>query len=121
MLDRAVGIVKDDGIRKELDLLFKEGSARRGTRGAYTPRDAGYPERQVRGERIAEAIRIYMEHPAYIKQVAPKAAARIRELVNDHPRVAEWIQFNGIAGLLALGAGASLDAMAGQPAQAQQP
>ena len=36
-------------------------------------------------EYVAEAIRAYMADPNYIKTVAPKTAARIREFVNSNP------------------------------------
>lgn len=120
VLDRAVGMMDDSGIVREMDTLYKEGSTRRGTRGSYTPADAGYFDREVRGERVAEALRIYMEHPEYIKTVAPKTAARIRKLFNENPRVAEWIQFNGIAGLLAVGGSALALGAASQPAEARE-
>lgn len=38
-----------------------------------------------------------MADPNYIKTLAPKTAARIREFVNNNPRLNKIIQFNGIA------------------------
>lgn len=38
-----------------------------------------------------------MADPNYIKTVAPKTAARIREFVNSNPRLNKVIQFNGVA------------------------
>ena len=48
---------------------------------------------------MAEAIRAYITDPNYIKTVAPKTAAAIRERVNTHPLLKRFIQFNTLAGL----------------------
>jgi hypothetical protein len=50
---------------------------------------------------MAEAIRAYLADPNYIKTVAPKTAAAIREAVNSNPRLSKILQFNTIAGLAA--------------------
>jgi hypothetical protein len=47
---------------------------------------------------MGEAIRAYLADPNYLKTVAPKTAARIREAVNTHPTLSKIIQFNAIAG-----------------------
>jgi hypothetical protein len=47
---------------------------------------------------MADAIRAYMADPNYLKTVAPKTAARIREFVNENPRLSKIIQFNSLAG-----------------------
>ena len=52
-----------------------------------------------------EAIRAYMTDPNYLKTVAPKTAARIREFVNSHPTLSKNIQFNSLAGPIASGIG----------------
>ncbi|KQS79043.1 hypothetical protein ASG25_10680 [Rhizobium sp. Leaf384] len=54
---------------------------------------------------MTEAIRAYMADPNYIKTVAPETASRIRQCVNDNPRLRDIIQFNsvGAAGVLANG------------------
>jgi hypothetical protein len=43
---------------------------------------------------MAEAIRIYMANPSYMKEVAPKTAAAIRKAVNADPAIRKIIQFN---------------------------
>lgn len=48
-------------------------------------------------EYIAEASRAYMVDPNWLKTVAPKTAARIREYVNSHPELSKIIQFNSLA------------------------
>jgi hypothetical protein len=62
-----------------------------------SPETRGYYPAHVDRELWAEAIRAYMADPNYIKTVAPKTAARIREFVNNNPRLNKIIQFNGIA------------------------
>ena len=72
----------------------------------YGPEQAGYPARDVDQELIAEAIRAYMADPNYLKSVAPKVAARIREYANPNPLTNRAIQFNS-----ALPAAASFGAL----------
>lgn len=69
-----------------------------------TPQKRGYPKEEETPELMAEALRAYMTDPNYIKTVAPKTAARIREYVNTHPELKDIIQFNTIAGAGLLGA-----------------
>jgi hypothetical protein len=63
----------------------------------YTPEDMGYSGKDVPREYIAEALRAYMADPNYLKTVAPKTAATIRQFVNDNPRLNKIIQFNSDA------------------------
>jgi len=51
---------------------------------------------------MAEAIRAYLADPNYMKTRAPQTAARIREWVNSNPLLNRYIQFNTIAGPMAL-------------------
>jgi hypothetical protein len=60
----------------------------------YGPEQLGYPKAEVPGELMAETIRAYFADPNYIKTVAPKAAARAREFVNNHPQLSPIIQLN---------------------------
>ena len=53
---------------------------------------------------MAEAVRGYMLDPNYLKTVAPKTAARIREYVNGNPALNKTIQFNSLAGVGSFGA-----------------
>jgi hypothetical protein len=43
-----------------------------------------------------------MADPNYLKTVAPKTAAAIREAANSHPVLSKIIQFNTLAGLAAM-------------------
>jgi hypothetical protein len=67
-----------------------------------TPEAFGYKGDEIPREYMVEAIRAYMADPNYIKTVAPKTAAAIREAVNSHPTLSKIIQLNTIAGLAAV-------------------
>ena len=75
----------------------------------YTPKDRGYGPRKAQREYIAEAIRIYMFDPNYIKTVAPETAAQIRHYVNTHQRLKKIIQFNSILAVPVVGSKISDD------------
>jgi hypothetical protein len=51
---------------------------------------------------MAEAIRAYLADPNYLKTVAPKTAAAVREAVNSHPILSKIIQFNTMVGPAAM-------------------
>lgn len=65
-----------------------------------TPKSQHYPEREWEAERMAEAVRAYLQDPNYAKTVSPQLAARIREHVNTNPNLNKTIHFNSGAGLL---------------------
>jgi hypothetical protein len=67
-----------------------------------TPKSLGYEGAEIPREYVAEAIRAYQTNPNYIKSVAPRVAARIRQYVNSHPELSKIIQFNTIGGFSAL-------------------
>jgi hypothetical protein len=69
-----------------------------------TPQGLGYRGDEIPREYIVEAIRAYMTDPNYLKTVAPKTAARIREAVNADPTLAKIIQFNLVPMGVGLGA-----------------
>lgn len=78
-----------------------------------TPETFGYAKGEKSDrELMAEALRAYMADPNYLKTVAPKTAARIREFVNRNPRLSKIIQFNAIPA--ALGGGFIAEEMARQ-------
>ena len=74
------------------------GSAREHLTG---PQHLGYTGDSVPRELMVEAIRAYMADPNYLKTVAPKIAAAIREAVNSHPALGKIIQYN--AAMMGLG------------------
>lgn len=88
------------GLKKELAQIYSDQNTGwyvpKGKIGA-TPASFGYKGADTDGELIAEAIRAYMRDPNYMKTVAPKTAARIREYVNRNPNLMDIIQFNTVA------------------------
>jgi hypothetical protein len=88
------------GIEKELKAVYEDlntGTYFKRGRGA-TPKGQGYSDSKAGAEMIAEAIRAYLADPNYLKTVAPKTAARIREAVNSNQNLKNVIQFNSLAG-----------------------
>lgn len=71
-----------------------------------TPERSGYESHLAPSELIAEAFRVYMYDPGYIKARYPKAAEFLRQIVRDNPQVAKHIHFNemggGLAGVMAM-------------------
>jgi hypothetical protein len=88
-----------DGLKKELAAVYEQlntpGWFKPG-RG-MTPAGQGYKANAADGEMMAEAIRAYMRDPNWLKTVAPKTAARIRQHVNTNPSLNRTIQFNSLA------------------------
>lgn len=64
-----------------------------------TPQSRGYSEAHAPAELMAEAVRAYLTNPNYIKTVAPKTAAALREAINTNPRLNKFIHLNSIAGV----------------------
>jgi hypothetical protein len=113
VIDALAGQIPTKGLERELD--FNYSALRTGEERKFfqsRPEDFGYKNpRLADRERIAEAIRAYMVDPNYLKTVAPKTAARIREYVNSKPELSKIIQFNSLAagGALSLGAAGQSD------------
>lgn len=75
------------------------GGAGAGKFKGTTPHAFGYGGGpRAESEYVAEGFRAYMSNPNYLKSVAPKFAARVREFVNNNPRLRDIIQFNMQAG-----------------------
>jgi hypothetical protein len=62
----------------------------------------GYTKTAAPAEYMAEVVRAYLANPDYLKTVAPKTAAAVREAVNSHLSLSKIIQFNTIGGLAAV-------------------
>jgi hypothetical protein len=75
-----------------------------------TPQSGGYSDAHAPAELMAEAVRAYLTNPNYIKSVAPKTAAALREAINTNPRLNKFIHLNSIAGV---GGGAAAYKLAG--------
>lgn len=70
--------------------------------GVTPEKTFGYGKADAPAELMAEAIRAYLADPNYLKTVAPKTAAAIREAVNSHPILSKIIQFNTMVGPAAM-------------------
>ncbi|POR52392.1 hypothetical protein CYD53_10557, partial [Bosea psychrotolerans] len=117
VIDQIVGEIPTAGLSDELRGLYNSlnnghrnaaGTDARANAKPFLPQPNGYKGDDIPGEYMAEAIRAYMADPNYLKTVAPKTAARIREYANPNPTFNRTIQFNAIAapaaGLAASGA-----------------
>lgn len=104
------GGVSIDGIKRELNFIYNAlTTGRERTRNLTLPENIGYTAAETPIELLTEAIRAYMADPNWIKTVAPKTAAKIREWVNTHPELSKIIQFNSFGAVItgaALAAGA---------------
>lgn len=115
VVDQAAGEIPVDGLSRELAQVYStlNTGSERPTK-LFGPKHAGYDKENQPRELVAEAVRAYMADPNYIKTVAPKTAARIREHVNSNPKLRDIIQFNTIApaavGLSALGMSSDAEA-----------
>jgi hypothetical protein len=92
------------GLERELEDVYSTvNTGKEGLQPPKRPQDFGYPDSDAPSEIVADAIRAYLTNPNYFKTVAPNAAAAIRALVNSHPQLSKWIQFNSLGGLAVLG------------------
>jgi hypothetical protein len=106
-LDEMSGQIPTTGLNAELRQVYNTLNTGRERATQLTgPQHLGYSDEEVPGEFMVDAIRAYMINPNYIKTVAPKTAACIREYVNSNPKLNRTIRFNSIASPLAIGAGA---------------
>jgi hypothetical protein len=91
----------------------------RGRLTGHTPEtNKNYTAQEAPQEYIAEGIRAYIQNPNFIKTVAPKFAAMVREAVNSNEKLNKIIQFNQVTGALPYVGGAALAAGATQDAEA---
>lgn len=98
------GKIPVDGLMDELKPLYNiMNNPAPNMKGMRTPELDGYKGLDVDREYMAEAIRAYMQNPNYIKSVAPRTAARIREYVNANQNLNRVIQFNSAGGIGAAG------------------
>ncbi|MGW6778974.1 hypothetical protein ACWF50_13135 [Brucella pseudogrignonensis] len=105
VIDQASGEIPTDGLSRELRPMYNTlNTGQERTKNLTGPEHLGYKGDEIPREHMADAIRAYMSDPNYIKTVAPKTAARIRQFVNDNPKLKDIIQFNSVAA--AGGAGA---------------
>ena len=104
VIDQLAGEIPTEGLTRELKALYDAGNNPNRAHGnpdmpakwaqRHRPEDAGYKGEDIPREWMAEAIRIYMANPGYLKDAAPKTAAAIRKAVNADPAIRKIIQFN---------------------------
>lgn len=100
LLDELSGQIPTTGLSRELKPLYHYGvEGRERPNRHMLPQHMGYGKAEAPREYMAEALRQYMGAPDTMKAMAPKTAARIREYVNENPKLREIIQFNTIGGL----------------------
>ncbi len=105
VIDQASCEIPTDGLSRELRPMYNTlNTGQERTKNLTGPEHLGSKGDEIPREHMADAIRAYMSDPNYIKTVAPKTAARIRQFVNDNPKLKNIIQFNSVAA--AGGAGA---------------
>jgi hypothetical protein len=111
VIDQLAGVIPTKGLSLELKDVYNtlnnpnraEGGAEAASWGRrFTPEALGFKGDEISREYMAEAIRAYMTDPNYLKTVAPKSAAAIREAVNAHPTLSKIIQFNTVGGWAAM-------------------
>jgi hypothetical protein len=94
------------GLKQELEPVYSTlNSGVEERQPLLLPKDMKYSKSESPFELVAEAIRAYLTNPNYLKTVAPNTAASIRAMVNSHPQLSKWIQFNSLGGLAALRGG----------------
>lgn len=106
VVDQLASEIPTEGLSRELSQVYNTlNTGRERTTNLMGPKHVGYKGDEIGREYMAEAVRGYMLDPNYLKTVAPKTAARIREYVNGNPALNKTIQFNSLAGVGLLGAG----------------
>ena len=105
-IDEAAGQIPAENLDDELRFIYGTTATGKETRPPRVGPEKYYQGEEIPRELMTEAIRTYMVNPNWIKTVAPRTAARIREWVNTHPELSKIVQFNSLAaglGGLALG------------------
>jgi hypothetical protein len=97
VIDKTAGEIPVAGLNDELRAVYNDLNNPQGYGKRFGPEQNRYRGGEVPRELMTEAIRAYMADPNYLKTVAPKTAARIREHVNANPRLKDIIQFNTVA------------------------
>ncbi|WNJ88460.1 hypothetical protein [Bosea sp. 685] len=98
LIDQMASEIPTAGLSRELTPLYDAlNTGRERASNFMRPQNLKYTGDDIPREYMAEAIRAYMADPNYLKTVAPKTAARIREHVNANPKLNRTVQFNSIA------------------------
>ncbi|MFY8091929.1 MAG: peptidoglycan-binding protein [Niveispirillum sp.] len=107
-IDDIAGTIPTDGLIKELETVYNTLTNPQKYGPPMKPQHMGYKGDDIKRELMTEAIRAYLTNPNYLKTVAPKTAARIREYANTNPRISKFVQFNALTPL-GLGVASSQD------------
>ncbi|GLQ53763.1 hypothetical protein GCM10010862_10220 [Devosia nitrariae] len=94
LIDSIAGGIPTERLNRELRAIYNDLNNPQSYGRPFGPEQSGYTRPFVPRELMAEAVRAYMVDPNYIKTVAPKVAARIRQYVNQNPQLRDVIQFN---------------------------
>lgn len=97
VIDQIAGEIPVASLNDELRTIYNDLNNPQGYGKKFGPEQNRYRGGGVLRELMAEALRAYMADPNYLKTVAPKTAARIRQYVNDNPSLKNIIQFNSLA------------------------
>src|SRR5262249_19701760 len=90
IIDDMAGSIPTAGLNTELRQIYNTlNTGQERTRHLTGPQHFGYGEADVPKELMADAIRAYLADPNYLKTVAPKTAARIREWANPRPTLSK--------------------------------
>jgi hypothetical protein len=96
-IDESVDQIPASGIDDELRFIYNTTVTGRETTPPRIGPDHNYAGDDIPRELMTEAIRTYLANPNWIKTVAPRTAARIREWVNTNPKLSKIVQFNSLA------------------------
>lgn len=98
-IDDFAGTIPTDGLVKELETVYNTLNNPQKHGPALKPQHVGYKGDDIKRELMTDAIRAYLTNPNYLKTVAPKTAARIREYANTNPKISKFVQFNALTPL----------------------
>lgn len=130
--------IPQQGIKKQLREIYNEGNNRylnedkayrrktgkppadpatmpKMARG-HGPEVDGYAPKHVDEELMAEALRVYLENPNWLKTKYPEVAQRIRDYWNVNPELNKWVHLNSMAGGGVVGS----QFLGGEPAEAAE-
>ncbi|MBP7339216.1 hypothetical protein [Niveispirillum sp.] len=98
-IDDIAGTIPTDGLVKKLEAVYNTLNNPQKHGPPVKPQHMGYKGDDIKRELMTEAIRAYLTNPNYLKTVAPKTAARIREYANTNPKISKFVQFNTLTPL----------------------
>lgn len=101
VIDQVAGEIDTKGLSASLREIYNSGNNPNSyQKKTIDPKVYGYTSEEAPREMIAESLRAYLTNPNYIKSVAPDLAAKLRKIVNTHPKLSKVVQLNSLAGTL---------------------